>query len=126
MKRNKLNSEQISALCMELSLLVHAGVGVGDGLSLLAEEADCLEDRAMLTRMAGQVDEGASLAEALRSSGCFPDYVASLAEVGQRSGHMEEALTALAEAMPLYAAGVGWLAPALMGAAVGLAVPARK
>ena len=31
MKRNKLNSEQISALCMELSLLVHAGVGVGDG-----------------------------------------------------------------------------------------------
>ena len=97
MKRNKLNSEQISALCMELSLLVHAGVGVGDGLSLLAEEADCLEDRAMLTRMAGQVDEGASLAEALRSSGCFPDYVASLAEVGQRSGHMEEALTALAD-----------------------------
>ena len=97
MKRNKLNSEQISALCMELSLLVHAGVGVGDGLSLLAEEADCLEDRAMLTRMAGQVDEGASLAAALRSSGCFPDYVASLAEVGQRSGHMEEALTALAD-----------------------------
>ena len=73
------------------------GVGVGDGLSLLAEEADCPEDRAMLTRMAGQVDEGASLAEALRSSGCFPDYVASLAEVGQRSGHMEEALTALAD-----------------------------
>ena len=36
------------------------------------------------------------------------------------------ALTALAEAMPLYAAGVGWLVPALIGAAVGLAVPARK
>ena len=35
-------------------------------------------------------------------------------------------LTALAEAMPLAAAGVGWLLPALMGAAVGLAVPARK
>ena len=97
MKRNELKSEQVSALCMELSLLVHAGVGVGDGLSLLAEETDYPEDREMLEQMARQVDEGASLAEALRSAGCFPDYVASLAEVGERSGRMEEALTALSD-----------------------------
>ena len=34
-------------------------------------------------------------------------------------------LTALAEAMPLYAAGVGWLLPALIGAAAGLLIPAK-
>ena len=82
---------------MELSLLVHAGVGVGDGLALLAEETDCPEDRRLLTEMAGHVDGGGSLAAALRSAGRFPAHVADLAEVGERSGRMEESLTALAD-----------------------------
>lgn len=97
MRQKKWNSEQISALCMELSLLVHAGVGVGDGLALLAEETDCPEDRRLLTEMAGHVDGGGSLAAALRSAGRFPAHVADLAEVGERSGRMEESLTALAD-----------------------------
>ena len=75
---------------MELSLLVHAGVGVGDGLALLAEETDCPEDRRLLTEMAGHVDGGGSLAAALRSAGRFPAHVADLAEVGiaDRSGRL--------------------------------------
>ena len=38
MKNEKLSNEQISGLCMELSLLLHAGVRAGDGLALLAED----------------------------------------------------------------------------------------
>ena len=34
----KLSNLEISDLCRELALLIHAGVGVSDGLYLLAEE----------------------------------------------------------------------------------------
>jgi type IV pilus assembly protein PilC len=95
MREKKLTHEQISSLCLELSLLLHAGVGVGDGLSLLAQESTRGEDRELLEGLAGQVDGGTPLADALRSCGRFPDYVSGLIEVGERAGRTEEALGAL-------------------------------
>jgi type IV pilus assembly protein PilC len=94
MKQEKLTNEQISSLCLELSLLLHAGVGVGDGLALLAEEND--EEKELLDGMARQLDDGHSLEDALRGSQRFPEYVSGLIGVGERTGRMEEALSALA------------------------------
>ena len=34
----QISNDDIASLCMELSLLLHAGVSTGDALSLLAEE----------------------------------------------------------------------------------------
>lgn len=86
----------ISGLCLSLSFLLHAGVGIGDGLALLAQEEETPSLRAVLDEMARQMDDGASLAAALRDSGRFPNYVCGLVEVGERSGRTEEALAALA------------------------------
>ncbi len=91
MKR-KLSNDEIASLCLELSLLLHAGVGTGDALSLLAQEE---EHRGMLSTMAEQVDGGKTLSTALRESGVFPVYVCGLVEVGERTGRTEEALAAL-------------------------------
>ena len=52
-----ISHEEISSLCMELSLLLHAGVGVGDGFALLLEECDAAY-KELLSGMARQVDEG--------------------------------------------------------------------
>ncbi len=92
--KKAVSHEEISSLCLELSMLLHAGVTTGDALALLAEESDP-GYREMLSAMAQQVDEGASLAEALRSAGCFPVYVCGLVEVGEHAGRTEEALSAL-------------------------------
>ena len=87
-----ISNEDIASLCLELSLLFHAGVSTGDALSLLAEEGD---RRGMLKAMAEQVDSGSTLSAALRESGAFPIYVSGLVEVGERTGRTEEALAAL-------------------------------
>jgi type IV pilus assembly protein PilC len=97
MREKHLTHGQISSLCMELSLLLHAGVGVGDGLSLLAQESSSREDKALLEQLADQIDGGTPLADALRACGRFPDYVSGLIEVGERSGRTEEALRALSQ-----------------------------
>jgi len=96
MKNERLSSQALSALCLELALLLHAGVGMGDGLSLMAQEEAEPSTKALLDDMAGWVDEGVTLAAACRATGRFPDYVCGLVEVGERSGRTEEALRALA------------------------------
>lgn len=89
-----ISHEEISSLCMELSLLLHAGVGVGDALTLLLEDSDTVY-KDLLAGMAKQVDDGVPLSVALKGSGCFPVYVSGLVEVGEQSGRLEEALLAL-------------------------------
>ncbi len=90
--RRQISNDDIASLCLELSLLLHAGVSTGDALSLLSEEGD---RRGMLKAMAERVDSGETLSAALRESGAFPTYVCGLVEVGERTGRTEEALSAL-------------------------------
>lgn len=95
MKRQELSNTELSLLCQELSLLLHAGVAPGDGLFLLAEEEQDPGLRRLLTDMARALEEGRPLAVALAASGVFPLYVTGLVEVGERTGRTEEALAAL-------------------------------
>ena len=92
----ELKNLQTADLCRELALLLHAGVGTGDGLFLLTEEEKNPRIHAMLEQMARTVDAGASLSQAFEEAGCFPGYITGLLRVGEKVGKIEETLTALA------------------------------
>ena len=94
--KTKLSNSEISALSLELSMLLHAGVSVADGLSLMAQGGRG-EEKELLSTLARKMDDGAGLAEAFRDTGAFPSYVCGLVEVGERSGRTEEALSALSD-----------------------------
>jgi len=95
MKQEMLRAKDLSALCMELSVLLHAGVPTADGLHLIAEGEPDGELKTLYTTLATQVDEGEPLAAALTASGRFPTYLCGLIEVGEQAGRTEEALGAL-------------------------------
>lgn len=97
MEHQLLSDLQTASLCRELSLLIHAGVRPGDGLTLLTQEEQDTSLRELLADMAGQTDQGLSLSAAFRNSGRFPVYVTGLLEAGERTGHTEEALRALSD-----------------------------
>lgn len=87
-----ISNESLASVTLELSMLLHAGVGVSDALDMLAREKDYAE---LLKEMPQWADNGASLSECLKRSGRFPSYVCGLVEVGERAGRTEEALAAL-------------------------------
>lgn len=96
MRSQALTNEQIGSVCMALAHLLHAGIGTADALVLLQQDEQQTSLGQLLGRMARQVDEGASLAAAVKESGSFPEYVCALLEVGHRVGKLEQTLLALA------------------------------
>ena len=92
--KNMITHEAISSLCLELSLLLNAGLGSGDALAMIAEESDS-EYKELLKEMGQKVDEGMPLSAAMKSTDRFPVYVSGLVEVGEHAGHTVEALAAL-------------------------------
>lgn len=96
MKPSVLSNPEIARLCRGLSLLLHAGIPLGDGLYLLSEEEENTF-RVHLESMGKEMDGGLSLFAAMEKIGGFPAYVIGMVQVGERTGRLEEALQALAK-----------------------------
>ncbi len=94
--KQQLSHRDIAAITAPLALMLHAGIGPGDALTLLCEDEPEEHRRALLAGMADEVDQGVSLSRAMESCERFPTYVTALIEVGERTGRTEEALSALA------------------------------
>lgn len=72
MRRKVMSHESVSAFCLEMALLVHAGISAEDGLYLLAEDAEMQKEEKMLTEMAQVLGEAEPLSQAVRRAGDFP------------------------------------------------------
>ena len=90
-----MTNGEIGEICKSLALLLHAGIRLGDGLFLMAEEADG-EQKELFVTMGQHADLGMSLSQAMEGVGQFPAYVTGMVKVGENSGRLEEALEALA------------------------------
>ncbi len=95
MNKLQLTKLQISDLCRELALMLHAGIGTADALFLVTEEENDKAVKQMLREMAEFVDAGGLLADAFANTGCFPTYLSGLLHVGEEVGRTEEALNSL-------------------------------
>ena len=95
MKKTYLHNIEISRLCRELSLFLHAGITLSDGLSLLADEHSG-EIRNALLRMSAQLYEGLYLSDAMHNEGVFSADVIGMVKAGEKTGRLEEALFSLA------------------------------
>lgn len=91
-----ISNMETESLCRGLSELIHAGISAGDGLHLLAEEAEHPEEKAMLLELAEKADCGFSLYESFYSSGKFPAYVCAMILAGEKTGKLEGALRSIA------------------------------
>ena len=95
MKKKTLSNEYVSSFCLEMSLLLHAGIGTEDGLYLLSEDESDKKNKKMLTDMAELLSEGTPFSEAIRQSGRFPAYVGDMIETGEQSGRLEQSFQSL-------------------------------
>ena len=90
MSKQTVSNEYVSAFCLEMSLLLHAGIGIEDGLYLLIEDEKDKKSKKMLEQLADLVTECKPFSEAVREVGTFPKYVGDMIETGEETGRLEQ------------------------------------
>ncbi len=97
MRNPKLTYREISAVCLELSMFLHAGAENGSAFELLSKATDTPGLKNKLKIMSIMSDDGKSLSEVFDESGLFPFEVVKMLKIGEDNGKSEETLIALSK-----------------------------
>ena len=97
MKKTKLSYREISSLCLEISMFLHAGSSAGAAFSYLAETEKNASLKKVYSSMGKNIDEGVSIYGAFLESGIFPAELCSLLGVAEKTGKYEETLMSLSK-----------------------------
>lgn len=92
----KLSHSEVADICRRLALLLHAGIGLADGVFLLAEEESGTLQK-LLQDMGTQMDGGETLSTAMEKAGAFPGCITGMVSIGEQTGRVEEVLVAMAQ-----------------------------
>lgn len=91
----------MSAIFMELGLIMQAGITIADGLSMLAEDESDKNFKKILTSLYDETVVGMPLSEALANvkdfPGIFPKYAVDMIAVGEGTGRLEQVFFTLSD-----------------------------
>ena len=91
-----LSYDALSVFCCQLSLMLHAGIGSEESVSLLLSDPRQPREQELLRTVHAKLLDGAPLADALEAANAFPPYLLRMVSIGEASGRLDQVLTALA------------------------------
>ena len=97
MSTKHLDELGVSAFCESMAMMIRSGIQTDEAIGLLqsgSRSGGILEQG--LNEMKALVEQGGSLAEAMKSTGIFPDYAVRMIGAGESSGRLENVLFRLA------------------------------
>ncbi|MDO5349307.1 MAG: type II secretion system F family protein [Lachnospiraceae bacterium] len=94
---NRYRLQELSAFCLQISLLLEAAVPLDEGLAIMAEDAGQSWEKEMLLSMAEGVELGIPFYQVLEDTGAFPPYVVRMAKLGHSTGTLDRMMLSLSE-----------------------------
>lgn len=91
------SNEETAAFCESLAYMLHAGISNGSALDVMAEDEERIPYKKRLKAMADEANNGTALSEIFKKTGYFEGYMSDMVEVGEKTGRVEEALTAISD-----------------------------
>ncbi len=89
------SGRELSAFCLQVSLLLKAAVPLDEGLSIMADDASSDREKKLLKDLSEEVELGSPFYVALEKAGGFPDYVVKMAKLGQQTGTLDQMMEEL-------------------------------
>ena len=93
----RLESEELAWFCEQIALVQKSGIGISEGIPLLAESTDQPRQLAVLKALAERVAGHVPLSQAMREIGGFPSYILKMTEIGEVSGNLDNVMSNLSE-----------------------------
>ena len=92
---DKLTARELSNFFGQLGMLIHSGISVTEGLTILKEESQTDTDREILTDLLASIEETGSLTKSMDASDRFPHSSVSYVRTGEETGCLDEILSSL-------------------------------
>lgn len=90
-----LSDNELAVFAEQLSLLLHSGISLLEGISILLEDFPEGPEKQYLTPVLEQLELTGELSSALSSTGQWPDYFIKMTELGERSGTLDDVMHSL-------------------------------
>ena len=91
----KLDNIYISSFCMELYLVLQAGMPIVTGVGMLIEDKDNDPNKNIIKSIHDKMENGAVLSDAIKETDAFPDHVSKMLKIGEQTGNLDSCLSAL-------------------------------
>jgi type IV pilus assembly protein PilC len=92
-----LSAEELSAFSAQMALTVKTGIPLSEAVIILKDDADTAAAKKLFGSILEGLEAGQPLAQALRSTGVFPDYMSQMIEIGETSGRLDQVLDSLSK-----------------------------
>jgi len=92
-----LTNKYLSGFCMEMHMLLQAGISLNESVQMIHDDEPDKDGKALLKCMLSELEQGVQLSSALRKAVCFPHYLTSMVEAGEKTGRLVDTLKALSE-----------------------------
>ncbi len=93
--KQKVPANYLPVFCRELYQMVRSGIPVSEGLALLREDETDKEVLSWLDSLCSSTSEGMPLAEALKKTEVFPEYMVDMISLAENTGRLEDVLLSL-------------------------------
>lgn len=95
MKSKHWSKEDISSFCLEMSLLLKAGMPLDICFSILEEEAEEQDQKALFHELHEETRSGISVYESMGKKEVFPSYMLQMILLGEETGYLENVFHSL-------------------------------
>ena len=94
----KFNFEELSGFCFQVSLMMHSGIFLRDGLEVMCSVRDQTSGgQKVLQGMVDELEQHTRLSDAMQKSKAFPSYMVGMVQLGENTGNLESVMSALSE-----------------------------
>ena len=97
MGRKQLTNTYMSTLCLEISMLLQAGIGVQHGVVMMLDDEPDNDGKIVLQSLLDGLEKGLNLSDAMREGRFCPSYMVNMIEIGEKTGRLADTLKALSE-----------------------------
>ena len=97
MANKTLSNAFLSVFCLEVAMMLQAGIALYDGVLMLQDDEPSKEGKDVLQSLLDSLQKGAPLSEALQTATHYPGYMTQMVEIGERTGRLVETLRALSQ-----------------------------
>ena len=85
-----MNNNELAAFCEQLAMILRSGISSYEGISIMMEDCESAEEKAVLEQILGGLNSGDQLADALEETGLFPEYMVNMIALGEETGHLDD------------------------------------